>query len=102
PQDNLSRGTLQYPKPYFTAEASGALTLHGVPVESPRIIHYGIEIYRGAMRYSALLNALGEATAYVQPPFVPTSELPREPTIYRSLYTREPRPEEIAGLAMTA
>jgi len=101
PQDNLSRGTFQYPKPYFTVDASGALTLHGVPVENSQILHYGIELYRGAMRYSALLNALGEATAKEQPPFVPTSEMPREPTIYRTLYTRQPAPEETAGLAMT-
>jgi hypothetical protein len=101
-QDNLSAGTFQYPKPYFTVDESGALTVHGIPVHSSRIVHFGIEVYRAAMHYSAILNAIGEVTAAPPPVFVPTAELPPEPTIYRPLYERDLPEEERAGLELTA
>lgn len=58
--DNVSQGTFQYPKPWFTVDADGALELHGVPVPYSRPLHAAIELYRSLMRHSALLNAAAE------------------------------------------
>jgi hypothetical protein len=59
--DNANRGSFQYPKPYFTLEDGSRLVLHGVPVPFSRPLHALIEVYRGLMRNSALLNAVAEA-----------------------------------------
>lgn len=58
--DNMSRGTFQYPKPWFTVGPDDSLELHGVPVPYSRTLHATIEIYRSVMRHSALLNAIAE------------------------------------------
>lgn len=58
--DNVSRGTFQYPKPWFTVGGDDALELHGVPVPYSRTLHAVIEVYRSLMRHSALLNAIAE------------------------------------------
>jgi lysophospholipase L1-like esterase len=58
--DNTSRGTFQYPKPWFTVGADDTLELHGVPVPYSRTLHVAIEVYRALMRHSALLNAIAE------------------------------------------
>lgn len=60
--DNASRGSFQYPKPWFTVGADGALELHGVPVPYSRAWHAMIDVYRAIMRHSALLNAIAEAS----------------------------------------
>ena len=60
--DNASRGSFQYPKPWFTVGADGALELHGVPVPYSRAWHAIIDVYRAIMRHSALLNAIAEAS----------------------------------------
>ena len=48
--DNASRGTFQYPKPYFALEDGDRLVLHGVPVPYSRAMHALNEVYRGLMR----------------------------------------------------
>jgi hypothetical protein len=58
--DNTSRGTFQYPKPWFTVGGDDTLELHGVPVPYSRALHAAIEVYRSLMQHSALLNAIAE------------------------------------------
>ena len=58
--DNTSRGSFQYPKPWFALEPDGGLELHGVPVPYSRAWHALIDGYRALMRHSALLNAIAE------------------------------------------
>lgn len=58
--DNSSRGSFQYPKPWYSVGADGALELHGVPVPYSRAWHAMIDVYRAVMRHSALLNGIAE------------------------------------------
>jgi len=58
--DNLRRGSFQYPKPWFTVGADGALELQGVPVPYSRAWHAMVDAYRAVMRHSAVLNAIAE------------------------------------------
>jgi hypothetical protein len=101
--DNLSRGTWQYPKPYFEIAGSGELVLRGVPVPASPILHGAIEVYRGVMRHSALLNVLSEASKGPWPGLFATdraSAAPRE--VSHSFYTRDMTPRDRLGFVITA
>jgi hypothetical protein len=100
-RDNLSPGTFQYPKPYFTLAGDGSLALHGVPVPIPRVLHVGIELYRAAMRHSVALNAIGVATAEPRPTFTPTAELASEPPPNRLATGADADASRIEGLELT-
>jgi len=96
--DNVNRGTFQYPKPYFTLEDDGRLVLRGVPVPYSRAMHALIEVYRGLMRHSALLNAIAEASR--------KDSTPREPqpsnALNNSIYVAEPTPQDRHRFAVTS
>ena len=59
--DNVSRGTFQYPKPYFTRRRrrTGS-SCTASRCRTRAAWHALIELYRGLMRHSALLNAFAE------------------------------------------
>ncbi len=99
PKDNLSDGTWQYPKPRFDVTASGELVLRGTPIEPRPLVQAGIAVYREAMRWSALLNAIAEATNGTAPP--PGHRLPGHPTVYNSVYAPEPDAKSTRALAVT-
>lgn len=97
--DNVNRGTFQYPKPYFTLEEGDRLVLRGVPVPYSRAMHALIELYRGIMRHSALLNALAETSRK------DWRERPREAqpsnALNNSIYVAEPTPHDRHRFALT-
>jgi len=99
--DNASPGTWQYPKPYFRSGARGELVLEGVPVAIPRATHLAVDAYRLAMRYSAFLNAIGEATANAPPPFLRVDELPAHTPIHRTIYGPRPTDADERTLDLT-
>lgn len=99
PADNLSRGTYQYPKPFFEVGPDGGLELRGVPVPTHRWLTAATEAYRALMRRSALLNAIAETTNGTAPD--PAAKLPARPTVYSSIYEREPGDRARRGLPMT-
>jgi lysophospholipase L1-like esterase len=100
--DNTSRGTFQYPKPYFTLEDGDRLELHGVPVPYSRAMHALIEVYRGLMRHSALLNAIAETTRkdWRAPSEADTPQKPVV-TLARAFYLDDLTEEERMRIAMT-
>lgn len=103
--DNLSRGTFQYPKPYFTLESSGALLLRGVPVPYSEAMHALIEVYRAAMRYSAFLNAIAE-TSRKDWSFAGPREAQAAPVapvdVPHSHYTADYTAKDVVRFALTA
>lgn len=62
-RDNTFAGTGQFPKPWFDLEGGEQLVLRGTPVEHSTLLQAFVELYRAAMRSSAILNALAEANA---------------------------------------
>jgi hypothetical protein len=96
--DNLSRGTFQYPKPYFDVGSDGSLRLEGVPVASPTWLHGLVEVHRFLMRHSALLNAIASATAGTREE---QNYDPPQVRIWDSFYESEPSEEDRRGFAMT-
>ncbi|MFM7144479.1 MAG: SGNH/GDSL hydrolase family protein, partial [Alphaproteobacteria bacterium] len=99
PKDNLSDGNWQYPKPRFDVESSGELVLRGTPIEPRPLVQAGIGAYRFAMRHSALLNAIAEATNGDAPS--PGHRLPEHPTIYNPVYGPMPDPKSRRALDVT-
>jgi len=99
PKDNVSDGTWQYPKPRFDVSPSGDLVLRGTPIEPRPLVEGGIAVYRFAMRHSALLNAIAEATNGTAPP--PDHRLPDLPTIYGASYAPAPDAKALRALATT-
>jgi hypothetical protein len=97
--DNLSRGTFQYPKPYFEVDDGGSLRLEGAPVSHPRWLHALVEVHRFLMRHSALLNALAAATSGERPP---DEAGPVEFRLWDTIYERAPSADDRRGLAITA
>ncbi|MEW6269111.1 MAG: SGNH/GDSL hydrolase family protein [Thermodesulfobacteriota bacterium] len=100
-RDNLSRGTFQYPKPYFTIEGDGSLRLDGVPVPYSRAMHALIEAYRVVMRRSAVLNAIAEIS---RKDWTAQSAAAVQPSVAlaQSVYTAEPSPEDVQRLLLTS
>ncbi len=98
PYDNLSAGTFQYPKPRFRIGDDGALRLEGVPVEPPRGLHALIEIYRTAMRYSALLNALAGLATPDAPRRAPAGPV----RVWHRIYSAHPTERDRSALRITA
>jgi lysophospholipase L1-like esterase len=96
--DNLSRGTYQYPKPYFELERNGTLRLEGSPVHHARWLHGLVEVHRFLMRHSALLNAIASAGGDPTPPSEQDSEQFR---LWDTIYEREPTAEDRRGLRVT-
>ncbi len=102
-RDNVFAGTVQFPKPWFQLEEDGSLELRGVPIENSVLLGIGIEIYRGAMRYSAVLNALAETTVDKSEPKPGGREgwhLRGRPM--RSVYRAEPTDEDAKAVRITA
>lgn len=102
-RDNVYSGTTQFPKPWFEFNDTGALELHGVPVEHSRVLQLGVEIYRWAMRYSAVLNALAETTVDKSAPKPGGQEgwhIRGRPM--RSVYRAEPNDDAARALHLTA
>lgn len=99
PKDNLADGTWQYPKPRFEVSPSGELVLRGTPIEPRPLVQAGIAVYRSAMRRSALLNAIAEATNGTAPP--PGHRLPEFPTVYNAMYAPVPDAKARRGLDVT-
>jgi len=102
-RDNMYSGTFQFPKPWFERMDDGALQLRGSPVRHSSWLQFGIEIYRGAMRHSAFLNALAETTvdeSLPKPGGLRGWHLRGRPM--RSVYTANPTPEDRAALDLTA
>ena len=100
--DNMSRGTFQYPKPWFTVGADDTLELHGVPVPYSRPLHAAIEVYRSIMRRSALLNAIAELSRKDWPTLGVGSEGDAARTPYLHPMYADPLPgSERARYAMT-
>jgi len=100
--DNLNRGTFQYPKPYFTIDTGDRLVLHGVPVPYSSALHGLIEVYRGLMRHSALLNAIAETTRKDWSARTEAREAEPSVALYNSLYVAEPTAEDQRRFAMTS
>lgn len=96
--DNLSPGTYQYPKPFFTLDAADQLQLHGVPVQPPRWLHVLVELHRFAMRRSSLLNAIAAAT---RPPDRGAEQDPVEVRLWDTIYGAIPSETDRRGLAIT-
>jgi lysophospholipase L1-like esterase len=96
--DNLSRGTYQYPKPWFALEAGGRLRLEGVPVEPPRWLHALVELHRFAMRHSVLLNAIAAAA---RPPDRGAEQTPEDVRLWDTIYEAMPSDADRRGLEMT-
>lgn len=102
-RDNVHSGTTQFPKPWFELRQDGSLELRGVPVEHSRILQFGVELYRWAMRYSAVLNALAETTVDKSAPKPGGQEgwhIRGRPM--RSLYLSEPTDHDAHALRLTA
>lgn len=99
--DNVSRGTFQYPKPWFTVGADDALELRGVPVPYSRALHVVIDAYRALMKHSALLNAIAELS---RKDWTPSSddEAPADAPYVNPLFAAEPSAESRTRFAMTA
>jgi hypothetical protein len=100
--DNVNRGTFQYPKPYFTLEDGDRLVLRGVPVPYSRAMHALIEVYRGLMRHSALLNAIAETTRKdwsLRP--APRDAQPSV-ALHSSIYVAEPTEQDRERFAVTS
>lgn len=101
--DNASRGTFQYPKPYFTLDSAGGLQLHGVPVPYSRAMHALIEVYRGTMRYSALLNALAVVTSgNAGPSAPPAAPADADVELHSSMYLVPSDAEDGRRYALTS
>ncbi len=100
--DNLSRGTFQYPKPYFTLERSGALLLRGVPVPYSPAMHALIEVYRAAMRYSAFLNAIAEISRKDWTFTAPRKAHAATVDVPHSHYTADYTAKDVLRFALTA
>lgn len=101
-RDNVSTGTMQFPKPWFEIENDDDLVLRGAPVEPSSVLQVGVEIYRWAMRYSAILNALAETTVDKSKPKPGGRQgwhLRGKPM--RSVYRAEPTPEDMHALRLT-
>ncbi|MDG2303696.1 MAG: SGNH/GDSL hydrolase family protein [Candidatus Binatia bacterium] len=101
--DNVYAGTWQFPKPWFQLTHDGSLQVQGVPVEASALLQVGIEIYRGAMRHSAILNALAETTVDKNQPKPGGRErwhLGGRPM--RSVYTADVTEADAAALRITA
>ncbi|HEY8515359.1 MAG TPA: SGNH/GDSL hydrolase family protein [Candidatus Binatia bacterium] len=99
-RDNTSRGTFQYPKPYFTVQDDGSLRLEGVPVPYSRAMHALIEGYRAVMRRSAVLNAIAEIS---RKDWSVRSASAVQPSVAlaQSVYTAELSPEDAQRLDLT-
>jgi hypothetical protein len=104
--DNANRGSFQYPKPYFTLDGDGSLTLHGVPVPFSRPMHALIEVYRAIMRHSALLNAIaeignGDHSAASRDP---SQRRPAQPSVelHHSMYLVQPNEDDTQRFALTS
>lgn len=100
-RDNSSRGTFQYPKPYFTLDERGMLELHGVPVPYSRLMHAAIEVYRAAMRRSAFLNAIAEASRKDRTSTA-AAEVQPSVALAQSFYTAEPSVEDVRRFVLTS
>lgn len=100
--DNASRGTFQYPKPYFTLEDGDRLVLHGVPVPYSRPMHALNEVYRSLMRHSALLNAIAEISRkdWSRPATAPDTQ--PSAALGNSIYVADPTPHDRARFALTS
>ena len=102
-RDNVYDGTFQFPKPRFEPDEDGSLRLVGAPVEHSSLLQLGIELYRGAMRYSAVLNALAETTVDKSAPRPGGREgwhLRGRPM--RTVYTAEPTADDAHALRLMA
>lgn len=99
--DNVSQGTFQYPKPWFTVADDGSLELHGVPVPYSRAMHAVIEVYRALMRHSALLNAIAELSRQDWTPSSEGSTATDAPYV-NPLYAAELSAESRTRFAITA
>lgn len=102
-RDNVFAGTMQFPKPWFELDEYDELVLRGAPVEPSNLLQIGVEIYRAAMRYSAVLNALAETTVDKSKPKPGGQEgwhLRGRPM--RSIYRADPTPEDEHALRLTA
>lgn len=101
--DNVNRGTFQYPKPYFTLEDGDRLVLRGVPVPYSRAMHALIELYRGLMRHSALLNAIAEASRKDWGDDEPGAREPQPSNaLNNSIYVAEPSAYDRDRFAITS
>ncbi len=101
--DNVFEGTVQFPKPWFRLEEDGTLELRGVPVKHSRLLQLVVELYRGAMRHSAILNAMAETAAdekAVEPDGRERWQLDGRPM--RSVYTAQPTETDERALRLTA
>jgi len=100
--DNMSAGSWQYPKPFFTLDPPDRLVLHGVPVEYSKSLHSAIEVYRGLMQHSAIANVLADTFHRTwNAPLLIRPALAAEPWVPHSFYEREVSAEDKAAFALT-